>query len=95
MSDLSPRLQEEVQRLWKEEELMGGLMVVPASILLDVWWRANDDAARGAEYLGRGIEIATDLGLFEDKRGNNRQERSCLERKGRAIIAWGIFNWQA
>ena len=95
-SRLSPLFHDETERLWKEEESRGGLLAVPAAVLLDIWWKAHDDPALGQKYLQRGIDIANDLGLFQMS-SSSREGHGALskkDRKGRAMIAWGIFNWQ-
>lgn len=61
---------------------------------MDVWWKAHDDPGRGAEYLARGIKVARDLGLFEVSSTYSQGSLPRQDRKGRAVIAWGIFNWQ-
>jgi hypothetical protein len=47
-------------------------------------------------YVARGVRIAQNLGLF-DEETHNQQRLDPTNRKrwkGRAIIAWGLFNWQ-
>jgi hypothetical protein len=58
--------------------------------------KANDEEPRGHHYLSRGIQVARDLGLFDQTSGiGHGNTTSRQARKGRAVIAWGLFNWQA
>jgi hypothetical protein len=71
-------------------------LIIPTSILLDKWSKANDEDSKGHYYLSRRIQVARDLGLFDQTSGSGHGYNiSRQARKGRAVIAWGLFNWEA
>lgn len=95
-ANLSTLFHKETERLWHATQSDGSLLLVPASILLDNWCKANDEEAIGRQYLLRGIQVARDHGLFDQtsgiRQGSNISRKT---RRGRRLIAWGLFNWQA
>lgn len=95
-ADLSACFHRETVRLWHATQAEGGLLLVPVSILLDNWCKATDEEANGHQYLLRGIQVAQDVGLFDQTSGIHHGSRTSRQMKnGRMIIAWGLFNWQA
>jgi hypothetical protein len=61
-----------------------------------MWCKSNGIDGLADVFITQGIRIAQDLGLF-DKEIHNEQRLDLSTRKywkGRAIIAWGLFNWQ-
>ncbi|KAF2647779.1 hypothetical protein K491DRAFT_671684 [Lophiostoma macrostomum CBS 122681] len=94
---LSRRFFQEARRLWHEEEGKVELLHVPAAIFLNAWCNYNSKDRLGSLFLAQGVQIAKDSRLFRrlHMQDDEMDEESPEHRRGRAIIAWGIFNWQA
>ncbi|KAI0127424.1 hypothetical protein BJ170DRAFT_694222 [Xylariales sp. AK1849] len=95
--ELGPAFYDEAKRLWHAEEGQGhDLLRVPASIFLSMWCRSNSMNDLSSEYLKQGVRVALGLGLFDIETQNARILNASDQQqwRGRAVVAWGLFNWQ-
>ena len=67
------------------------------AVLLNAWCNYKSKDRLGSLFLVQGVQIAKDLRLFRrlQRQDDETDDESPHTHRGRAIIAWGIFNWQA
>jgi hypothetical protein len=93
---LGPAFFEEAKRLWHADEDNPSLMRVPRAIFLCTWCKSRGMKHLSTLYITQEIRAAEEIGLFEEETNDIEQFDPSLQRywEGRAIIAWGLCNWQ-
>ncbi|KAI1871490.1 uncharacterized protein JN550_004484 [Neoarthrinium moseri] len=94
---LGPRFFAEAEKLWAAEKTQSStLMQVPAAIFLSMWCRSSGLEELSTGFISEAVRLAEELGLFDMESQEIDQREPHLHRiwRGRAVIAWGLFNWQ-